>query len=90
MENIHQHPIGSFYVYEWQNFSKDGLNLYKHQADGSFTTTPTSDDLVVKGQAEPSWTFGWAMAHKLELFELGRTGHSIASLTPLWEVIVLI
>ena len=46
-------PIGSFYVYEWQNFSKDGLNLYKHQADGSFTTTPTSDDLVVKGQAEP-------------------------------------
>lgn len=53
------HPIGSFYVYEWQNFSKDGLNLYKHQADGSFTTTPTSDDLVVKGQAEPSWTFGW-------------------------------
>ena len=38
------HPIGSFYVYEWQNFSKDGLNLYKHQADGSFTTTPTSDD----------------------------------------------
>ena len=35
------------------------MNLYKHQADGSFTTTPTSDDLVVKGQAEPSWTFGW-------------------------------
>lgn len=53
------YPIGSFYVYEWQNFSKNGLNLYKHQADGSFTTTPTSEDLVVKGQAEPSWTFGW-------------------------------
>ena len=53
------YPIGSFYVYEWQNFSKDGLNLYKHQADGSYTSTPTSDDLVVKGQAEPSWTFGW-------------------------------
>lgn len=53
------YPIGSFYVYEWQNFNKDGLNLYKHQADGSFTTSPTSDDLVVKGQAEPSWTFGW-------------------------------
>lgn len=53
------YPIGSFYVYEWENFNKDGLNLYKHQADGSLTTTPSSEDLVVKGQAEPSWTFGW-------------------------------
>ena len=35
-----------------------GANLYQ-KADGSLTTNPTSDDLVVKGQASPKWTVGW-------------------------------
>lgn len=52
------YPMGSFYVYQWKGFDDKGTNLYQ-KADGSLTTNPTSDDLVVKGQASPKWTVGW-------------------------------
>lgn len=52
------HSLGSFYVYQWKGFDDHGANLYQ-KADGSLTTTPTSEDLVIKGQANPKWTFGW-------------------------------
>ena len=52
------YPMGSFYVYQWKGFDDKGANLYQ-KADGSLTTNPTSDDLVVKGQASPKWTEGW-------------------------------
>ena len=52
------YPMGSFYVYQRKGFDDKGANLYQ-KADGSLTTNPTSDDLVVKGQASPKWTVGW-------------------------------
>ena len=52
------YPMGSFYVYQWKGFDDKGANLYQ-KADGSLTTNPTPDDLVVKGQASPKWTVGW-------------------------------
>lgn len=52
------YPMGSFYVYQWKGFDDKGANLYQ-KADGSLTTNPTSDDLVVKGQASPKWRVGW-------------------------------
>lgn len=52
------YPMGSFYVYQWKGFDDKGANLYQ-KADGSLTTNPISDDLVVKGQASPKWTVGW-------------------------------
>lgn len=52
------HPMGSFYVYQWEGFDENGANLYRNAA-GGLTTTPTSEDLVIKGQANPKWTFGW-------------------------------
>ena len=52
------YPMGSFYVYQWKGIDDKGANLYQ-KADGSLTTNPTSDDLVVKGQASPKWTVGW-------------------------------
>lgn len=52
------YPMGSFYVYQWKGFDDKGANLYQ-KADGSLTTNPTSDDLVVEGQASPKWTVGW-------------------------------
>lgn len=52
------YPMGSFYVYQWKGFDDKGANLYQ-KADGSLTTSPTSEDLVVKGQASPKWTMGW-------------------------------
>ena len=52
------YPMGSFYVYQWEGFDENGANLYRNAA-GELTTTPTSEDLVIKGQASPKWTFGW-------------------------------
>ena len=52
------YPLGSFYVYQWKGFDENGANLYQ-KADGTLTTSPTSADLVIKGQANPKWTFGW-------------------------------
>ncbi len=52
------YPLGSFYVYQWNGFDDKGANTYLKK-DGSTTTAPTSDDLVIKGNASPKWTLGW-------------------------------
>ncbi len=52
------YPLGSFNVYQWKGFDEKGANLYLKK-DGSQTTSPTSDDLVIKGNASPKWTLGW-------------------------------
>ena len=52
------YPLGSFNVYRWKGFDENGANLYLKK-DGSLTTSPTSDDLVIKGNASPKWTLGW-------------------------------
>ncbi|MDR1737958.1 MAG: TonB-dependent receptor [Candidatus Symbiothrix sp.] len=53
------YPLGAFYLYKWKGFNAQGANLYERQSDGSLTTNPTADDLVVMGKSDPSWTFGW-------------------------------
>ncbi|MBE6216545.1 MAG: TonB-dependent receptor [Bacteroidales bacterium] len=52
------YPLGSFNVYRWKGFDEKGANLYLKK-DGTLTTSPTSDDLVIKGNASPKWTLGW-------------------------------
>jgi TonB-linked SusC/RagA family outer membrane protein len=52
------YPLGTFYLYEWKGFDDTGANLYR-KADGSLTTTPTGEDQVIMGQANPKWTIGW-------------------------------
>lgn len=52
------YPLGSFYVYRWNGFDEDGANLYVKK-DGTVTTSPSSDDLIIKGNASPKWTMGW-------------------------------
>ena len=52
------YPLGSFYVYEWLDFDEAGANVYR-KAGGGTTTAPTSDDLVIRGNAAPRWLAGW-------------------------------
>ena len=52
------YPLGSFYVYEWLAFDEAGANIYR-KADGGTTTAPTSEDLVIRGNASPRWLAGW-------------------------------
>jgi TonB-linked outer membrane protein, SusC/RagA family/TonB-dependent outer membrane receptor, SusC/RagA subfamily, signature region len=51
------YPYGSFYLYQWEGFDDKGATLYR-AADGSLTTSPTADDQIIKGQAEPKLTLG--------------------------------
>ncbi len=52
------YPLGSFYVYEWLAFDEAGANVYR-KADGGTTTAPSSEDLVIRGNASPRWLAGW-------------------------------
>ncbi|MDR1675475.1 MAG: TonB-dependent receptor [Tannerella sp.] len=52
------YPLGSFYLYQWKGFDEAGANLFQ-KSDGSLTTSPTGDDQVIMGQANPKWSFGW-------------------------------
>lgn len=52
------YSLGSFYVYEWLAFDEAGANIYR-KADGGTTTAPTSEDLVIRGNASPRWLAGW-------------------------------
>jgi TonB-linked SusC/RagA family outer membrane protein len=53
------YPIGSFYVFDWAGIDEaTGVNMFR-KADGSLTDDPQSTDRIIKGQAEPAWTFGW-------------------------------
>jgi TonB-linked SusC/RagA family outer membrane protein len=52
------YPLGSFYLYQWKGFDESGANLFL-KADGSLTTSPSGEDQVIMGQANPKWTIGW-------------------------------
>lgn len=52
------YPYGSFYLYKVKGFDDNGAFLYQ-KADGSLTTSPTSDDQVIMGQSDPKFSFGW-------------------------------
>lgn len=52
------YPLGSFYVYEWLAFDEAGANVYRKSGGGT-TTAPTSEDLVIRGNASPRWLAGW-------------------------------
>lgn len=50
--------IGTFYGYRWAGLNADGLDSY-YKADGTVTTSPTSEDRAVLGHALPNFTLGW-------------------------------
>jgi len=51
-------PIGSLYGFKWAGIDAEGYDTY-YAADGSVTRNPTSDDRVVLGKANPTFTLGW-------------------------------
>jgi TonB-linked SusC/RagA family outer membrane protein len=95
------YPLGSFYLYQWKGFDNAGANLYQRE-DGSLTTSPTGDDQVIMGQANPKWTLGWnnTVSWKnwsASFFVNGAFGHNrlnmtrymTASMTGLYRFITL-
>ena len=51
-------PIGALYGYRWAGIDQDGYDTY-YAADGSTTRNPTSEDRVVLGKSNPTFTLGW-------------------------------
>ena len=50
------HPVGSFYLYQWDGYDSKGDNIYHdYNNNGIFD----SGDKTIVGKANPDWTFGW-------------------------------
>lgn len=50
--------IGTLYGYKWAGIDAEGYDTY-YAADGSVTRSPSTDDRVVLGCANPDFTLGW-------------------------------
>lgn len=50
--------IGTLYGYRWAGIDAEGYDTY-YAADGSVTRSPSNDDRVVLGCANPDFTLGW-------------------------------
>ncbi|HVI45005.1 MAG TPA: TonB-dependent receptor [Chitinophaga sp.] len=78
-------PIGTFTLFHYVGKDKDGISSYQ-KADGTTTTSPSTADLLVAGNAQPSLTFGWSNTFNWKAFDLtmffrGVTGNKILNAT---------
>ena len=51
-------PIGALFGQRWSRIDEEGYDVYLDK-DGNETRNPTSDDRVVLGKANPTFTLGW-------------------------------
>ncbi|MCM1028917.1 MAG: TonB-dependent receptor [Pseudoflavonifractor sp.] len=51
-------PIGTLYGFNWAGIDNEGYDTY-YDKNGNVTRTPASDDRVILGKSNPSFTMGW-------------------------------
>lgn len=51
-------PVGSFYIWKYMGKNDDGVSLFQKK-DGTLTTSPSSDDFLYAGSAQPKLAYGW-------------------------------
>ena len=62
---IEGEPIGTFYMWEWAGYTEGGVSqFYVHDEEtgertGETTTTPSTKDRTIVGNAQPWLTMGW-------------------------------
>lgn len=74
------YPLGEFYTLKYIGRT-NGISTYQG-ANGQPTTTPTSNDRVYAGSAQPTYTFGWGNDFSYKKFSLnfffrGQGGNKI-------------
>lgn len=89
---LENHPIGTFFIYEWAGYNEEGKSIfYTHDAttgerDGGTTDAPTQKDRAVCGNAQPDLTMGWNNTFRYKNFSLtafitGVFGNDIFNVT---------
>lgn len=78
-------PIGSFYLYRWAGYDENGVSVF-YTKDGNKTLTPTKDDQVYAGSAQPKFNLGWSntLNYKnwsMTMFFTGVFGNKILNAT---------
>ncbi|WP_170299204.1 SusC/RagA family TonB-linked outer membrane protein [Larkinella terrae] len=73
--------IGTFNLWQYAGKNEKGISQFK-KADGTLTTSPTSDDFVIGGNAQPKLIYGWNNSFTVGNFDLnvfvrGVTGNKI-------------
>lgn len=51
-------PVGSFYIWKYMGKNHEGKSQFLKK-DGTLTLTPTSDDFLYAGSAQPKLAYGW-------------------------------
>lgn len=51
-------PVGSFYIWKYMGKNDNGVSQFLKK-DGTLTTSPTSDDFLYAGSAQPKLSYGW-------------------------------
>ncbi|PSL44199.1 iron complex outermembrane receptor protein [Chitinophaga niastensis] len=82
---IEGQPVGTFTLWHYLGKDKDGISTYQ-KADGTTTTSPSSADFMIAGNAQPKITYGWNntfiwKGFDLTLFLRGVSGNKILNAT---------
>lgn len=73
---IEGEPIGTFYMWEWAGYTEGGVSqFYVHDEEtgertGETTTTPSTKDRTIVGNAQPWLTMGWNNAFTYKNWDL--------------------
>ncbi|MDQ4139987.1 MAG: TonB-dependent receptor, partial [Bacteroidota bacterium] len=78
-------PLGTFNIWHYMGKNEQGVSQFL-KADGTITTTPSSLDFRVAGDAQPNLLYGWNNSFKYGNFDLnfflrGVTGNKILNAT---------
>lgn len=82
---IEGQPIGTFTLWHYLGKDKNGVSTYQ-KADGTATTSPSSADFMIAGNAQPKISYGWNntftwKSFDLNLFVRGVAGNKILNAT---------
>ena len=77
--------LGAFYTWKWAGYNEDGISVF-YTKDGGTTTTPSDEDRVKTGSAQPKLNLGWnnTLNYKnwsMTMFFTGVTGNKILNAT---------
>jgi TonB-dependent starch-binding outer membrane protein SusC len=63
------HPIGTFDIWHYMGKNANGVSIYK-SAQGDTTSSPTTADFRLAGNAQPQLLMGWNNTFKYQRFDL--------------------
>ena len=80
------HPIGTFDIWHYMGKNAQGVSLFQGSAKGDTTSSPTTANYVIAGNAQPQLLMGWSNTFTYKGFDLNFffravTGNKILNAT---------